>query len=264
MTEFMACGEARIAYDVCGSGPALIMMHGAEASRLMFSALVPLLAPHFTVVIYDQRDCGETEAPLRPATLAELAADAAALVAGLEFERAHVFGSSFGGRVAQALAALYPQAVDRLALGSTWPLPRSLVELNPAGAERIRELRQRLPDTAEELATWFFPAPFLAERPEMRRIFANVAAASARTRRRATAVESSIDIDWRTMDLPVLLLAGELDHVVPKDLTLGMASRLPRSEQAVLAGVGHATALQAPVAVASQLLRFLSSPAHAH
>ena len=259
MAEYMACGEARIAHDVRGSGPALLLMHGAEADRHMFTALVPLLSPHFSVVAYDQRDCGQTEAPQRPATLAELAADAAALVSGLGFERAHVFGSSFGGRVAQALAALHPRVVDRLVLGSTWPLPHRLSDLNPTGMATIQALRQGLPDTAEALASWFFPASFLQERPELRRVFAKVQAGSERTHRRACTVESSLDIDWRALDLPVLLLAGELDRVVPMGVTLGMASTLPRSEQAVLAGVGHATALQAPEAVAARLLQFLSA-----
>ena len=70
MADFVATGDARIAFEAVGSGPALVLMHGAEASRLMFGALVPLLAPHFTVIAYDQRDCGETESPERAATLA--------------------------------------------------------------------------------------------------------------------------------------------------------------------------------------------------
>src|SRR6186997_1153721 len=106
-------------------------MHGAEASRQMFGALVPLLAPHFTVIAYDQRDCGETESPEQAATLAQLAGDARALIEGLGFAKAHVFGSSYGGRVAQMLAATHPGLVDRLVLGSTWPLPHSFAALMP-------------------------------------------------------------------------------------------------------------------------------------
>lgn len=261
MAEYVCCGNARIACERSGQGPALLLMHGAEASRQMFAALVPCLSPHFTVIAYDQRDCGETESPARAATLAELADDAAALLAGLGVARAHVFGSSFGGRVAQALAARHRGVVDRLVLGSTWPLPRGLAELHREGVARIQALRQGLPDTAEELAGCFFPESFLAERPDLRRVFAHVQPASERTQRRAAAVESAFDIDWATLDMPVLLLAGEFDQVVPTGLTLGMAPRLRHSEQVLLAGVGHATALQAPQALADELLRFLRAPA---
>lgn len=94
MTEFVQAGEVRIAFDRAGQGPALLLMHGAEASRQMFGALVPHLAKQFTVIAYDQRDCGDTEAPERAATLADLANDAQQLVKALGLKRAHVFGSS--------------------------------------------------------------------------------------------------------------------------------------------------------------------------
>src|SRR4051794_14750769 len=110
MADLVACGDLRVAVDRTGSGPPLVLMHGAEASRHMFAALVPLLAHRFTVISYDQRDCGDTEGPDRPATLADLAHDAQRLLRTLGLKRAHVFGSSFGGRVAQALALLYPKS----------------------------------------------------------------------------------------------------------------------------------------------------------
>jgi pimeloyl-ACP methyl ester carboxylesterase len=224
----------------------------------MFDVLVPLLAPHFTVIAYDQRDCGETDSPTRPATLAELAADARALILGLGFERAHVFGSSFGGRVAQALVGMYPRTVDRLALGSTWPLPHALAELNPQAVRCIAELREGLPDTAPALAPWFFPEALLQAQPSLRSFFAHVQPASDRSRRRALAVDSVVPIDWASVTAPVLLLAGELDRLVPPALTLGMRRWLAQAEPVQLEGVGHATALQAPALLAEHLIRFFT------
>jgi len=180
--EFVQAGDVRIAYERAGVGPPLVLMHGAEANRQMFAALVPLLAPRFTVIAYDQRDCGDTEAPERAATLVDLAGDAQRLIKALGYKRAHVFGSSFGGRVAQALALLHPQSVDRLVLASTWPLPRPYEELCP-DAKRLAELRLGLPATAEELAGWFFPEAFLQQRPDLRRIFANARSQTPRSMR---------------------------------------------------------------------------------
>ena len=142
MTHFVQTGELRIAFDREGDGPPLVLMHGAEASRQMFAALVPYLSTHFTVISYDQRDCGETEGPERASTLADLANDAQQFIKAAGLERAHVFGSSFGGRVAQALALLHPRSVDHLVLASTWPLPRSYEELCP-DARRLGESRHR-------------------------------------------------------------------------------------------------------------------------
>lgn len=256
MTGFVQAGDVRIAFDRVGAGPPLLLMHGAEASRQMFAALMPLLCDRFDVIAYDQRDCGDTEGPERPSTLADLADDAARLAQALGLPRVHVLGSSFGGRVAQALALRHPGLVDRLVLGSTWPLPDTYEAVCPDAA-RLAALRRQLPASAEELATWFFPEPFLAKRPDLRRVFANARAESARSVRRAATVQATPDGDAAAITAPTLLLAGELDRVVPADVTLEMARRIPGARTALLPGVGHATALQAPALLAQHIVRFL-------
>jgi 3-oxoadipate enol-lactonase len=258
MTEFVQAGEVRVAFDRQGRGDPLLLMHGAEASRQMFAALVPHLARHFTVIAYDQRDCGDTEGPERPATLADLAHDAHKFIKALAYRRVHVFGSSFGGRVAQALALLHPQSVDRLVLASTWPLPRPYEELCPDG-RRIHELRRALPGTAEELATYFFPEPFLQQRPELRRIFANVRSQTARSERRAATAATTLENGAADIVAPTLVIAGELDRVVPASVTLSMAGRIRGAEAVLLPAIGHVTAMQAPEVLAQHLVRFLGA-----
>ncbi|GAA4351820.1 alpha/beta hydrolase [Variovorax defluvii] len=257
MTDYVEANGLRIAFERAGQGPALVLMHGAEASRQMFAALVPQLARHFTVIAYDQRDCGETEGPERPSTLADLANDAHLLIRALGFKRAHVFGSSFGGRVAQALALLHPRVIDHLVLSSTWPLPRPYEELCP-DARCLAALREGLPGTAEELATWFFPEAFLQQRPELRRVFANARPASARGARRAATVTTTLDKGVAGIVAPTLVLAGELDRVVPPTVTLAMAGRIRGADAVLLPAIGHATAMQAPEVLAHHIVRFLN------
>jgi 3-oxoadipate enol-lactonase len=258
--EFLQAAGVRIAYERAGDGPPLVLMHGAEASRQMFAALVSLLAPSFTVIAYDQRDCGETEAPLVAATLVDLANDAAALIRVVGGGRAHVFGSSFGGRVAQALALLHPECVDHLVLASTWPLPHTYEALYPEGAASIGALRARLPESAAELAGWFFPERFLSERPDLRRIFAAARADTERSRRRAQTVASTLDRSPAAIaPLPTLVLAGELDRVVPARLTMLLAEAIPGCERSVLAGVGHVAVMQATDQVAATLTKFFAT-----
>lgn len=256
MTGHVQAGAVRIAYDCVGEGPPLVLMHGAEASRLMFAALVPHLAPHFSTIAYDQRDCGDTDGPESGSTLADLADDARQLIDALGLGRAHVFGSSYGGRVAQALALRHPQVVDRLVLGSTWPLPDAYEALCP-DAPQLAALRRQLPASAAELATWFFPEALLQQRPELRAVFANARPESARSARRAATVQTTLAQDAATITAPTLLLAGACDRVVPPHVTLSMATRIRGAQTALLPGVGHATALQAPELLARHLVAFL-------
>lgn len=257
MTHFVQTGEIHTAFEQQGGGPPLLLMHGAEASRLMFSSLVPVLAPHFTVIAYDQRDCGETRGPEVGASLEDLADDACLLIEALGWGRVHVLGSSFGGRVAQALALRHPQCVDKLVLASTWPLPEAY-EAVCADAPRLAELRRQLPQTAAELAGWFFPEAYLQQRPELRSIFAAAKPESPRSVRRTATVESSMNAELCAISASVLLVAGELDRVVPPAVTLSMAERLRDAQIALLPGIGHATALQAPDLLVRCLVPFLS------
>ena len=147
-------------------------------------------------------------------------------------------------------------AVDHLVLGSTWPLPRPYEELCP-DARHLAELRAGLPATAEELATWFFPEDFLRTRPELRRMFAGARPASARSVRRGETVRTTLERGVADIVAPTLVLAGELDRVVPPSITLSMAGRIRSADAVLLPGVGHVTALQVPQVLAQHILRFL-------
>ena len=256
-------GGVKVACTVIGKGPPLVLMHGAEGSHRMFDALVPHLAAHFTTIAYDQRDCGESESPAVECLLVDLADDARALMRSLGHAKAHVYGSSFGGRVAQMLAHRHDDAVDRLVLGSTWPLPQALETLNPEGVARIQALRANLPESAEALAELFLPKAFLDKRPELKQIFRNAQPQSERSLRRFRTVADRPPFEPRAIKRPTLVLFGELDRVVPPAVTEAMAGTMPCAEAVLLGGVGHAGALQAPETIAAQIRRFCLAP-HAH
>lgn len=241
-----------------GTGPALLMLHGGEGSHAMFDLLAAHLTDSFTLILYDQRDCGDTRNPPKvPVGLDLLADDARALVLHLGHRQVHVFGTSFGGRIAQVLALRHPDLVDRLVLGSTWPVPHTLAQLDPDGRARIHALRQGLPDTAEELVAQFIDPEHLERHPELKGLFKNVAPDTERSRRRAAALADIPTGDAAGIRVPTLLLCGERDRVVKPAFCLGMADRIPGAQQVVLPRVGHSTALQAPELVAAELKRFL-------
>jgi pimeloyl-ACP methyl ester carboxylesterase len=249
-------GEVRVACTISGQGAPLLLLHGAEGDHRMFDALAAQLAPHFTVIAYDQRDCGETLGPPHPTTLHDLARDARDLLLALGHQKAHVYGSSFGGRVAQVLAHRHPEVVDHLVLGSTWALPDALASLNPQGLAEIQALRAQLPDSADALAAYFLPAAFLEAQPQYKAIFRQARPQSERGQRRAQVVAEQLPLQPAALGMPTLLLAGAIDRVVPPAATMAMARTIPRAQAVLLDGVGHAAAVQAPQHVAREILRF--------
>jgi pimeloyl-ACP methyl ester carboxylesterase len=257
MPVFTHPDGTRTAYDAIGAGSLLLLIHGAEGSRRSFDRLVPLLSDHFRVVSYDQRDCGETQNSAAIADLERLGDDASELLAALDGGVGYVFGTSFGGRVAQALAIRHPERVERLVLGSTWAVPRTLAELNGRVAAEVGKLRAGLPASAPQLAEYFFPSDFLAEQPAFRQHFAKVPIHSERSERRGKAVGRATTLEAGRITAKTLLLAGGSDRLVPAELTEAMKHDIADSACVVLGRLGHVGYIQSPQQVADQLIRFL-------
>jgi len=105
----------RIAYDVSGKGPALIVVGGALSDRRGGAELAQLLAPHFTVYSYDRRGRGDST-DTKPYSVKREIEDLAALIDAAGGS-AFVYGKSSGAALAlQAAAELGAGKVKKLAV----------------------------------------------------------------------------------------------------------------------------------------------------
>ncbi len=126
----------RIAWERHGAGSPLLLIHGLGYARWGWEPVLPELAEHFDVILFDNRGIGESDAPAGPYTVAEMADDAVRVLDEAGVERAHVVGTSLGGMIGQELALSHPERVDRLVLACTTPggpkahpMPRATVAL---------------------------------------------------------------------------------------------------------------------------------------
>jgi len=111
-----------IAYRELGSGPALLLITGADASMDGWPpSFVDALAAHHKVVVFDNAGVGRTSAVSPPASLSitAMASQTSALISALGLRRPAVLGWSMGGMIAQALAVSHPAQVSRLILAAT-------------------------------------------------------------------------------------------------------------------------------------------------
>lgn len=109
-------------YEVAGQGQPLLLIMGLGAPAAAWDPiLVQELAKTHRVIIYDNRGTGMSDKPDTPYTIAMFASDAVSLLDALNVPRAHVFGVSMGGMIAQELTIHYPQRVASLILGCTTP-----------------------------------------------------------------------------------------------------------------------------------------------
>jgi pimeloyl-ACP methyl ester carboxylesterase len=133
-----------------GASPLLLIM-GANASGLVWpDRFLANLAEHHHVIRYDHRDTGRSTWAFdeRPYAVADLAADAVAVLDSVGVERAHVVGMSMGGTLVQLLLLDHP---DRLL--SATVLCTSALGTGLAAGESERE--PSLPDPDPRLlALW--------------------------------------------------------------------------------------------------------------
>ncbi len=108
-------------YETAGEGPPLLLIAGLASDNASWAPIAPLLAPHATLIMPDNRGCGRTNDDGAEISMPAIAEDCAALLDHLGVEKAHVLGHSMGGVIAMTFAASFPGRVDRLVLAATSP-----------------------------------------------------------------------------------------------------------------------------------------------
>jgi pimeloyl-ACP methyl ester carboxylesterase len=132
----------RLRYEVVGSGPPLVLVHGSWGDHHNWDALAPLLADEFQVVAFDRRGHSDTESPAGQGSVHDDVADLAALIERLGNGPAHVVGNSFGGSIVLRLAVRDPGLV--LTLTAHEPPLMMLLADDPATAAVVNDVGQRI------------------------------------------------------------------------------------------------------------------------
>jgi 3-oxoadipate enol-lactonase len=234
-----------------GTGPELVLVHGTPLELGAWDRMVPLLAADLRVVRYDLRGHGAARA-VPVASYDVLAADLVRLLDGLDIERAHLVGHSFGGQVAARFARDH---ADRLAtltsvcsrLTPFAPFAAAADRIEAGGYEEIVEGIMR---------RWFTEAALSKGSYAVR--YARAAFARANRATFATALRMIARFDdgpeLAPNGRPVHIIAAELDQVVTAPELRSVAARLPNCSFSLVAGCNHMLVLEHPERVA-ELLR---------
>lgn len=259
MTQMADAGGVSIAWEEHGSGEPVLLVHGLGYGRWGWEPLVPRLATHHRVLLYDNRGVGASDVPPGPYSARGMMADALAVLDAAGVERANVVGTSLGGMIAQELAAANPERVLRLVLMSTtpggadaFPMPATTVELLAAASamDPVDALRAFV-----ENALGIDPDPDLVERILALRLAdpQNPAGWQAQA-----VAGTTFDPGPSTIVVPTLVLHGTDDRVVDVRNADLLGSRIPDSVVETIPG-GHLMFWEDPDGVTERILDFLRS-----
>ncbi|HJQ25353.1 MAG TPA: alpha/beta fold hydrolase [Blastocatellia bacterium] len=251
---------ARIYWEERGAGEPLLMIMGLGYSLEMWGRIVPALAEHYRVIVFDNRGVGRSDVPAGPYTIAGMAADAAAVMRAAGLERAHVLGVSMGGMIAQEFALQYPEHVHSLVLGCTaFGGPKAV----PASPAVITLLFARATMEPEDAVRAMVPHIYDAHTPRER-----IEEDLAMRRRTLPTAEGYLAqvravLSWSSetrlsqIEAPTLVIHGETDELVPAANGRLIAERIPGAELVLLPQASHIYFTDQPEASMAATLRFL-------
>jgi len=243
--KFCSVGAGtRIAFAVQGSGPVVVLgpSHVSDLERDVdepaLRAFYERLAAHFTVVRYDHTGAGLSDRSRQEFSLERELVELKAVIDQVTVEPVILLGGSFGGPVATAFAALYPERVSRLILYGSFAEGARLAppEIKRAIVELVRA-HWRL--GARTLTTIIAPA--VGEQAARRLTRYQYAAAAPETA--AALLDLMYEMDVRELapriTAPALVIHRRQDQAVPLEAARDLAARIPGALMVTLEGQVH-------------------------
>jgi 3-oxoadipate enol-lactonase len=259
---FVKSGGRSIYYERHGSGPCIVLLHGAGSNGATWWQQVPALQARYTCFTMDLRCFGRSTAPPAELQLPLMVQDLIAMLDQESVPRAAVIGQSLGGMVGLRAALHHPQRIAAFVGCDT--------SLAVAHAGQLDILEKRLTAVAamsieeRSLGKWF-----LQNKPELAALYAQI------NHFNPSAYGIPAD-EWRSamrglnrpenlmpmaalkeVACPVFLVVGREDPIVPWGFVNEVAGLIPQAEAAVVDNAAHSAYFEQPEIFNRLLLDFL-------
>ena len=273
---FIEIDGLQVHYKIIGQGePAIVLLHGFASSVFAWREVMVPLSAYGTVIAFDRTGFGLTERPLletwegeSPYSAAAHAELTIALIEALGFDSAVLIGNSAGGSIALDVALRHPDQVSALVLVDaavyyapgppgwvTWLLRIPQIRrLGPLMGRSIADHARGLLDMA-----WHDPSLIT---PEMWEGYTKPTGADgwdvAFWQLVLTSDPPHLEDSLSALGMPVLVLSGDDDRIVPTQQSVRLASEIPGAELALVDACGHLPQEECPQAFLEAVTAFLA------
>jgi 3-oxoadipate enol-lactonase len=232
-------------YEATGSGPPLLLLNGIGGNTEGLAWLLPALTDRFRVIGFDARGAGRSS---------------------IGVARAHVFGLSFGGMIAQELALAHPERVDHLVLVAT--NARCRPAFWEAWGTFFVQVKERGLDRAGVtlwFLAWMFTPAFMTQHDQVEATLAKWLDAPYPAPAHGIAAQMAAGRAHDTRErlpqiaAPTLVVVGAEDILTPVDDARELAEGIPGARLRILPGGGHLALAECNEAFLDALLAFLAT-----
>lgn len=245
--HYVQSGEAKIYYEVYGSGKTVVLLHGGiVGSMAEMGEFADKLKDNHLVIMVNTRGHGKSDIGTVLPSYKQKAKDLHEVLSALNISKADVIGFSDGAYTGYQFAADYPQQINKLvAIGAgEWekgfvqgghkdrniPL-QSVIDLDPRYWAEQAEIRPQ----QDKIAEWYKQANQQYDQ---------------------TTIGEPL---FKTIHAPVLVLAGEKDMNAPLDTVIAAYKMLPNAQLAIIPSAPHPAFVVNFDAVWASIAPFLES-----
>lgn len=239
------------------------MLRGLGRTARHWDGVIEALEPHFRLLLIDNRGVGQSDAVRRPFAVADMARDVVHALDAAGLGRAHVFGMSLGGMIAQRLAIHHRSRVDKLVLGCTTAGGRyseraaltTWLRLATAGAGGVEA-------AVVAQARYVLSQPFRRDNPQVVDRWIQIAREQPTSTvslvlQAAAALGHDSYEELPRITAPTLIISSDEDLLVPPSNSRVLARRIKGAEIVWLPRSAHDFATERPEELSQILQAFL-------
>lgn len=259
MSFFLSDG-CNMAYRVDGpeDAPPLVLLNSLGTNLHMWDAQAVSLSRTLRVIRFDNRGHGDSEVPTGACTIEQYGNDVLTLLDILNIERAHICGLSLGGVIAQWLAVYQPERVLSVTLANT---------AARIGSEQIWDARVELVQSGgiaavrEAVLSRFLSEGYRLDHPESTQYINDMLLTTSQAGYIAACLSLRTE-DLRPhiskIQVPTLILSGELDESTPPVQAQELATAIPGSQLYIFPETAHLSNVERPEEFSTRLLEFIN------
>jgi 3-oxoadipate enol-lactonase len=257
----IAVRDIEVNYEEAGKGFPVILVHGLNGDLTGWVLIMPEFSKHYRTVAWDVRGHGGTSKPDQPYSIQGFSEDLHEFLRKLRIPKAHIFGLSMGGAIAQQFAVNHPEMIRSLILVSTFSY------IDDHARQVLTRLKTSLgqggyPAFFDEVVHLAFTPKYIAANPgpiaelKRKRIAVNSPVAIGRATDACLAFNLKDQI--AKIVIPTLVVSGREDVFTPIHLAEQIHRSIGGSEWKILEGVGHNLHIESAPGLVQAVLDFLS------
>jgi 3-oxoadipate enol-lactonase len=258
-------GSQTVYYDDYDTGHPVLFLTGLGSTREGWWKQIEPFSEKLRVINMDNRDAGDSAVCTEPYAIADMAEDTAGVILNLKLGPTHIIAISMGGMIAQELAIVHPELVDKLVLVSTTAGGPTSVNAKP---EIGALLMSQEPDLEKRLRVTFTAIAgegYMAKHPEdleqiVKHALAKPMSAESYGRQFGACMGHwGLGTADRLAQIaaPTLVVHGADDPLIPYPNGQYLAEHIKGARLITLPGVGHLAMIEAPERLNRQVMQFL-------